>query len=46
MIEQPEILKDNADLPPQTGDRGLVESHGVAVKQRDRAARWPAGTIE
>src|ERR1019366_4095588 len=43
MVEQPEILKDNADPPSETGDRGFVEGEGVAAKQRDRAARRPQG---
>jgi len=43
MIEQPEVLKDDADSPSETGDRSFVEGEGVAAKQRDRAARRPQG---
>ena len=33
MVEQPEILKDDADPPPEAGDRGFVEGERVAAKQ-------------
>jgi len=42
MIEQPEVLKDDADSPSETGDRSFVEGEGVAANsatERASAAR-------
>ena len=39
MVEQPEVLKDEADAPPQRRERILAEHRDVVPEQRDQPAR-------
>ena len=39
MVEQPKILKDDADATPEAGDGVLVEGRGVLAEYLDDAAR-------
>src|SRR5499426_616883 len=41
VVEQAEILKHDADAPPQRGQRVLAEGSDIVAEQRDQSARGP-----
>src|ERR1700723_3771636 len=46
MIDQAEILEDDADAPAQPRMRGAVGGRSVGVEELDDATRWRLGKID
>ncbi len=46
MRDEPELLEDDADPPPEAGQAAARHGDDILAEQPDQAAAWPLGEVE